>query len=213
MPIRDLPNVIFDLGGVLLGWDTRAIVASVFHDPDTRDAVREAVFDHPDWLELDRGTLGEAEAISRFVQRTGQPPAMMQGLMEAARCCLAPKPESLALLEELNDYGVPLYCLSNMAARNTGYLTGRYDFFACFRDVVFSADVKMIKPERAIYEYAAARFGLSPGDCIFVDDAPNNVESARDAGWRAVRFTDAKQCRDELEALAAERQGRREDDR
>ena len=48
-------NLVFDLGGVVVRWDPDAIIAGVFQDEATRARVREGVFSHPDWLELDRG--------------------------------------------------------------------------------------------------------------------------------------------------------------
>lgn len=202
MSFAHLPGVIFDLGGVLLRWDTWSIVEAAFADESTRAAVHEAIFRHPDWLELDRGVLSEHDAVKRFAVRTGQPCSAMARLMDEVRRCLAPEPDVLDLLIDLDECGVPLYCLSNMHDRNTGYLTGRYDFFARFRDVIFSADVKMIKPEPAIYRYAQTRFGLTPETCVFVDDSPANVSAARQAGWHAVQFRDAARCRADLETLA-----------
>jgi len=204
MSLSHLPGVIFDLGGVLLRWDAAAIVAAVFPDPDARRIVHQAVFAHPDWLELDRGTLSEAEAVRRFAGRSGQPLAAMRALMEQVRCALVPIPDSLELLADLDDAGVPLYCLSNMHACTIAYLTGRHAFFGRFRDAVYSAQVGMIKPDPAIFAYAAVRFGLPPGSCVFADDSPANVSAAVAAGWRAFRFLGAARCRHELEALAEE---------
>lgn len=203
MPLADLPNVIFDLGGVLLRWDTRGIVDAIYTDAQTRELVHAAVFEHPDWLELDRGALSEDEAVERFAHRTGQPRTAMADLMDEVRRCLAPQPAAMDLLTELDECGVPLYCLSNMHDRNIGFLTGQYAFFERFRGAIYSAEVKMIKPDPAIYAYAASTFGLESGDCVFVDDAVDNVEAARSAGWHAVCFHDAAQCRAELISLAA----------
>ncbi len=50
-------NIVFDLGGVVLTWQPDAIIASAFDDPATRAIVRREILDHPDWHELDRGTL------------------------------------------------------------------------------------------------------------------------------------------------------------
>ena len=209
MTFDALPSVIFDLGGVLLRWDPAAIVASVFPDPAIQSTVRAAVFDHPDWLELDRGVLGEEEAVERFVARSGQTPGAIRALLDQVPAALSPLEDTVALLTELSAAGVPLYCLSNMHARQTGFLTRRYAFFAHFRDVIFSCEIKMIKPEPEIYPYAAARFGLAPSSCLFIDDAPDNVKAAKQAGWHAIRFRNAAQCRRELSIMAKRLSGKR----
>ena len=55
-------NVIFDLGGVVLEWNPDRILASYYADPEMRTIMKTALFLHPDWLQLDRGTLNEAES-------------------------------------------------------------------------------------------------------------------------------------------------------
>ena len=202
MSLEKLPDVIFDLGGVLLRWDPEAIVAAAIPDPHLRPAIRGAVFEHPDWLELDRGTLEEEEAVARAAARCGQSPDLIQRLMDEVPRSLTPQAETVDLLAELDAAGVPLYCLSNMHARQADELPRRYAFFERFRDVIFSCHVGFIKPEPEIYAHASTRFGLSPASCVFVDDAPANVEGAAHAGWHAVRFCEAAQCRAELLALA-----------
>ncbi|HJV12065.1 MAG TPA: hypothetical protein VJ690_11225, partial [Burkholderiales bacterium] len=64
-------NLVFDLGGVVVRWDPKAIIDGVFKDENTKARVRQAVFEHADWLELDRGTLGREQAIERAAKRSG----------------------------------------------------------------------------------------------------------------------------------------------
>ena len=57
-------------------------------------------------------------------------------------------------------------------------------------DVVFcSAELRMAKPDPAIYRHAAAALGVEPGACFFTDDRPDNVAGAVEAGMRAEVFT------------------------
>ncbi len=70
-PKPTIQHVIFDLGGVVVDWNPDAIVRVVFNDLELQDRVKQTIFQHPDWLEMDRGTLMEAEAIPRFVRRAG----------------------------------------------------------------------------------------------------------------------------------------------
>ena len=48
--------VIFDLGRVVVRWDPVAIVSGV-RGPQGATTIAEQLFNHPDWLEVDRGTL------------------------------------------------------------------------------------------------------------------------------------------------------------
>ena len=55
-------NVIFDFGGVLLRWKPEEIINGFYADPLSREHLRQLVFQHPDWVELDAGRLSEADA-------------------------------------------------------------------------------------------------------------------------------------------------------
>ena len=196
-----IANVIFDLGGVLLDWDADAIVAAVFTDQAAQKSVRAAVFDHPDWLALDGGTLDEEEAIQRFAQRSGQPISCMEQLMQQVRLSLVPKADSLVLLDELHARGIPLYCLSNMHTKNFAYLEETYSFWDRFEGIVISASIKMIKPEPDIFQYLLSKYDLDPAKCVFIDDHPANIEGARAVGLSAILFTSSDDCRRQLDGL------------
>lgn len=196
-------NVIFDLGGVVLEWNPDAILEGYYSDPLVRSVMKSALFQHPDWVQMDRGTLGEPEAIERLAQRTGVALGELAGLMEAIRKSLQPKVDTLLLLEDLARRQVPLYCLSNMPASTFAYLRERYDFWTAFRGIVISGEIKMMKPEREIFDYLLRRYGLSPSATVFVDDHAPNIEAARGLGLHTVLFRNAGQCRADLERLLA----------
>ena len=60
---------------------------------------------------------------------------------------------------------------------------------------------KLVKPDPAIYALALKRFGLKPGEAIFIDDNHDNVLSARANGFVTHHFTDAGSLRHDLVAL------------
>ena len=51
-----------------------------------------------------------------------------------------------------------------------------------------SSDVKMIKPNPAIYEYILKTYNLNPEESIFIDDVEANVEAAKAAGINGFVF-------------------------
>jgi putative hydrolase of the HAD superfamily len=57
-----------------------------------------------------------------------------------------------------------------------------------FDDLVLSCEHGLLKPEIAIYELALKAAGVPPGEALFVDDSPANVEGARRAGMSSFRF-------------------------
>jgi len=196
-------NVIFDLGGVVIEWNSDRILEAYYADPDVRAIMKQQMFQHPDWLELDRGTMHESELLARLGVRTGRPAAELSGLFDAVRESLHAKPDTVALLEKLYARGVPLYCLSNISSDIFKYLRERHSFWGVFRGIVISGDLKMIKPEPEIFHFLLQRYGLAAAETVFVDDNAPNIEAARALGIQTVWFKNARQCEMEIEELFA----------
>jgi putative hydrolase of the HAD superfamily len=194
-------NVIFDLGGVVVRWDPDAIIAGVFSDEDARQRVAQAVFAHPDWIELDRGTLGRDDAIRRAAQRSGIPEADIRKLLLAVPASLVPFPDTVDLLYRLKARGVPLYCLSNMHFASIEHLEQMHRFFEVFSGKVISCRLNLCKPEAEIYQHALRTYNLKPEETVFIDDVEKNVEAAAALGIRTIQFRNAAQCERELRAL------------
>jgi putative hydrolase of the HAD superfamily len=196
-----LRNIVFDLGGVVLEWKPDAIIEAVFDDPITQAHIRAEIFEHPDWLETDRGTLTRVEAIVRWAERTGQTVEAIDRLMDAADNLMQPNSGTLNLMKELANRGLRLYCLSNMPAERYAYLRRAFDFWDQFSGILISAHVNMVKPEPGIFELLLARFDLESTATLFLDDSANNISAARGLGIRGIRFTTATDCRRQLERL------------
>ncbi len=115
-------ELVFDLGGVVVTWDPRAIVASVFDDPHEQTLVLDGLFAHPDWVELDRGSLSPEEASTRAASRTGIAAARLRTLLAAMPRTMLPMPASLALVRDLRNAGHRLFVLSNQHRTSLAYL-------------------------------------------------------------------------------------------
>jgi 2-haloacid dehalogenase len=98
--------------------------------------------------------------------------------------------DSVAIMEGLIDAGHDVTMLTNFAADTFAEARERFPFLNRPRGVTVSGEVRLIKPDRAIYEHHARSFDLKPSATLFIDDSPKNVEGARAAGWQAVQFTD-----------------------
>ena len=192
---------MFDLGGVVVRWEPDAIIAGVFSDAQVQRKVKTALFEHPDWLELDRGTLGRDEAIARAAQRSGISLADMQQLMHAVPPSLTVFPETVRLMRRLKAKGYPLYCLSNMHFASIEHLEQNENFWDVFEGRVISCRLKLCKPEPGIYQHLLDAFGLRARDTIFIDDVQKNLDAAAKLGIQTIRFEDARQCERELARL------------
>jgi putative hydrolase of the HAD superfamily len=191
-------HLVFDMAGVLLHWQPHALLqrtlASLALDEAAARAWVPRFFESfgGDWAEFDRGSVEPAALAERIARRTGLPLAEVQAVISGVPDVLQPMSESLALLQRLREQGRRLHYLSNMPAPYADALEAAHaHLFAHFEDGLFSGRVRMIKPEREIFEHAARRFGLEPAATLFIDDAPSNVAAARAAGWQALQFVDA----------------------
>ncbi len=86
--------------------------------------------------------------------------------------------------------------LSNAWDDARASLTTRYPhFLTIFDSSVFSAEVKMAKPDARIYHLIMQRLGVAPEETIFVDDFKENVEAASELGMQAILFKSPHQAR------------------
>ena len=67
--------------------------------------------------------------------------------------------------------------------------------------IIFSCEVKQIKPEPEIYKTVLGRYNLEPSETVFLDDRAENCEAARKLGIHAIQFKNFKQAAGELEKL------------
>lgn len=71
-----------------------------------------------------------------------------------------------------------IIALSNMPEHTWNMLNRTYGLGTLFDGAVLSYAVGVVKPERRIFEMAIEASGTSAGNCLFVDDAPENVAVA-----------------------------------
>ncbi len=187
-------NIVFDLGGVVFRWQPDAIIQSFFDDGDVQDRVRAEIFDHPDWLELDRGTISLEAAIERGADRTGLPATTIERLLTAVPEFLTPIDQTIDLIRRLANTSNRLFVLSNMHLASIAHLEKEHDIWTLFDGVVISSRIKTIKPEIRIYRYLLDTYQLRPADTVFIDDRLENLEAAASLGIRTIRFFDATQC-------------------
>jgi putative hydrolase of the HAD superfamily len=194
-------NVVFDLGGVVVAWRPDEIVARAFVDPHTRLIVEREIIRHPDWLELDRGSLSVDAAVRRAAARTGLSETEVREFIEGVPAALVADADVVALVRRLHGAGHRLFCLSNMPALSMEHLERVYDFWELFSGAVISSRVGHCKPEPAIYEHLIAAYQLDPTDMVFIDDVAANVAAAATFGIRTIRFETVEQCEAELRRL------------
>lgn len=112
------------------------------------------------------------------------------------------KPGVVELLDHLNKRKIPAaVCTATDYERTRDYLT-RAGVFDRFDKIICAAMVEFGKPRPDIYLYVAKQLGLSPWECMALEDSPNGVKSAAEAGCAAVMIPDLTEPDEELDGVS-----------
>lgn len=197
-------HVIFDLGGVLIDWNPRYLYRRLFDGDEAAMERFLAEVCTADWnLGFDAGrpwAEGIAELAARHPHEQARIAAYRERWIEMVAGPIRP---TVAILKELDAQGVPLYALTNWSAETFALVRPRrrYAFLDRFRAIFVSGELRLVKPDPAIYRHALAGIGAPARDCLFIDDSAANVATAAELGFFAHRFTDADRLRAELVRL------------
>jgi epoxide hydrolase-like predicted phosphatase len=101
---------------------------------------------------------------------------------------------------ELRAAGYRTAILSNMPSAKLSFMRagGSFRWIDDFQPAIFSCEHALVKPEPEIYRLCLEKLALDPDNCLFLDDVPANVETARALGIHAYHFHSAAAAADEL---------------
>jgi putative hydrolase of the HAD superfamily len=80
--------------------------------------------------------------------------------------------------------------LSNIGDAMTEGLLKKFEWICGFHHCVWSYQLRLAKPEEAIYKAAANALDTPPENILFIDDKSENIEAARNAGMHAIQYRD-----------------------
>ena len=176
-----IKNIIFDMGGVLIDYNPEKTLYGMF-DKETADLLLRVIFRNPLWSDKDRGIILPAEIMEKV---RGEIPAeifeQVSSMVDNFYPYMPPFERMESFVRELKEKGFGIYLLSNAS----------YDFherregipaLSMFDGVIISADHKLLKPEKEIYETLYKKFSLIPEECYFIDDVQANIDGAKATG-------------------------------
>ncbi len=173
------------MGGVLLDLHGERAIAAFeqLGAIRTSDYVRE--FRTEDmFLGIEDGTMSTEEFCEAVRQNDvlSVDKAPNEAIITAWKELLNPLPASKReALETLRARGHRLFILSNTCELHWQFATQSIPtelFERCF----VSYEMGLRKPDVAIYERVCAEAGISPADTLFIDDNPDNIAGANQAG-------------------------------
>lgn len=120
---------------------------------------------------------------ARLVARGGRAPDFAE--FARAWCgSISPRPGVASLVERVRRAGAPFALWSNTDPLHFAWISPEMPYLARARAIHLSFLAGATKPDPAFYEGALRGLGAAarPGDVIFVDDSPRNVDAARARG-------------------------------
>jgi FMN phosphatase YigB (HAD superfamily) len=213
-------TVVFDLGGVVVricrSWQEACARAGVPYQPSIMDpqqlVARKALVRQYELDEIDSQTFFDRISLSMGRVFT---PEQIQRIHDL---WIIEEYAGIAeVIFRLHERGINTGVLSNTNAWHWRQLApgphgpAKFPTASLPKHVHASHQLKLVKPELAIYQAFAHRVGVSASEVsgiVFFDDLPDNVAGARAAGWRAMQIDHAGdpagQIVDHLRAMGLE---------
>ncbi len=110
--------------------------------------------------------------------------------MDAYAHTIPLKPGARALLDKLAAQGRPMALLTAGLPALAKAAVDRHGLERYFEGLFFAQDTGMEKRDPQVYRIAAEQFGLSPAQCVLVEDAPHNCAAAQAAGCTVIGVYD-----------------------
>lgn len=196
-----IKNVIFDVGRVLLKYNPKKFMEHLGYSSSDIEDMAKLIFSSDTWQELDRGTLTNDEAIEYFIGEKPHLKHEIEYVMKNWKDHLTPIEDNASIIGQLKDKGHKLYIISNFHKEAFEYLRDKYEFFGYFDDIIISADVKLLKPDKKIYLHLINKYNLIPEECVFIDDMEMNIDAAKSLGMNTIWYKDNVSVKDELKKL------------
>lgn len=180
-----IKNIIFDIGNVLLKFD-RDYLLSHFYMGEEYELLKEKTFHN--WELLDEDALSLEEYDKDVLNNL--PPHLQSFAMSVLHnweYYMEYTEGTIDLIRELKQKGYKLYILSNMTRHfiNRDY---KFPILKEFDGIVYSAPIKMLKPNAEIYDYILNKFDLNPEECLFIDDMEKNLAGAARFGIKTFHY-------------------------
>ncbi len=146
-------------------------------------------------LEMMRAMIGRrsSEAYPAFQRLAGWEEPVETLMAEIRRrfydlidTAVHPTPGLIVLLDALRSAGLPAAVATSSRREYAERLLRQHRLWDRFEFLLTSENVTRGKPDPEIYQTAAARFGVSPGSVLVLEDSPAGLAAAKAAGTFAV---------------------------
>ena len=201
-----IKNLVFDLGNVLIEWNSEKILTYFEPEKERRQVLRQAIFESGVWHKTDKGELSLKEACEEVLTQLDvsyhsvvknifyhwyEVVHVYSGLQERIRLWA-------------NQGGYRIYILSTTCEifyhiEKAGLLP----IYPLLSGYILSSEVGVVKPEVEIYHKLLKKYGLDPVESVFIDDIQANLDTAAELGFETILSTSETENIRALETLLA----------
>ena len=176
-----IKNIIFDLGGVLVGFDSRRSIGA-FNGLGC-EKVSKYIEEHRTedlFYRIEFGISTTQEFCEEVRQMTATT-APDEAIVDAWNALLTPVTQARRQqLHALREAGYRLFLLSN--TNDMHWQLCRPQLEGCFRRAFLSYQMRLAKPDMAIFSEVLQQAGIEAGETLFIDDNADNVAAAGTLG-------------------------------
>ena len=200
--------VLWDFGGVILSSPFEAFNRYEEERGLPIDFIRTVNATNPDanaWARLERNELTPDGFDAAFAADSEALGNRIAGADVLALLAGDVRPEMVRALDRVRDAGYRTACLTNNVAPSDHHVAGPDEraqqissIMGRFDAVVESSKVGVRKPEPRFYEIACELLGVTPDQCVFLDDLGINLKPAAAMGMRTIKVLSAEQALTEL---------------
>lgn len=193
-----ITTIIFDFGNVFVKWDAHALYRRFFPNPQAVDSfLREIRF--PEWNARQDAGRPFKEGIAVLSAQFPHYADLIQAYDTYWEDSITEVYHgTIEIVRKLKQRGWPLYLLSNFSVEKFALMRERFDFLSLFDDIVISGELKLVKPDPAIFHLTLQRIRRRAEECLFIDDSSANIETARQLGFHTIHFQSPAQLERDL---------------
>lgn len=185
---KNIKNIIFDLGGVIMGLDVPKTIRE-FERLGIKNVVNDTGHHYTDavFYDLEIGKVTDVEFIEKMKTKSELNPSSEE-IRKAWNAMILEMPrEKIEVLFHLKE-NYNIFLLSNTnsihKAKFIREVNGENNisFNDLFKKAYYSHEVGIRKPDKQVFEFVLNDSVLEPQETLFVDDSLENLKAAEDLG-------------------------------
>ena len=200
-----IKNLVFDLGNVLIEWNSEKNLTYFEPEKERRQVLRQAIFESGVWHQTDKGELSLKDACEEVLAQLDvsyhsavknifyhwyEVVHVYSGLQERIRLWA--------------NQGYRIYLLSTTCEiffhiEKAGLLL----IYPLLSGYILSSEVGVVKPEVEIYRKLLKKYGLDSVESVFIDDIQANLDTAAELGFETILSTSETENIRAMETLLA----------